>query len=326
MSDLQNPEGFNFQHPDTKPNLSEVGSFLEGRIINTEGKPGIRMSNDDLGNTVYTSTSKTEETFAGRLPCQLVVSDDGKKVLGQNPGLLQGIRNGTLMHKGVSIGGYESNVYQVPLETPTGSRDFALKYTFPLNLGYAQYHTSGIAAMRFMQLAEREKPIPHVRFLSPILATHNVTLTPFENDGLSFAHAMDYLDPQDPHRDKAIENKWSLQNPKVLAQLIKLRDMDSQLPDGERFYDQFIPTLEKSHYQLKDWVTQKIKTDQTLQDFKYDTGDTTIRQSVVDIEKLTQLFKRFRGNAKMRSGNEEFDGQFLSSLAMVELGAGVNDI
>lgn len=305
-----------------KPDLTDINSFLNGRLKTSPESPGVSISTDNLGNTVYTSLAQREETMAGLLPSQLVVSIEGKSVMKHNPGLLQGIRTGDIVTNARSIGGFESNVYKVSLDTEKGKKDFALKYTFPMDASNMGVFTSGVVAMRFMQEAHIEKPVPHVGYVEPIIATHDVTLAPFTYDGVSFADFMDFIDPHDFVKHRVIESLWPSYNPEAYGKLKAMRKLEDSLPQDRKFFNELFPAIGPYHNMIKEWVSRKITEDPELQKHKFDSADATIRQTVLDLDKMHGIMKRFKSNAKFGAGNEEFETSLLSTLSFVELALG----
>lgn len=320
---IPNPiEHMSFFDSDEKPSLDLVGVYLDRRLEDTKSSQngaGISVAKDSFGNTVYTSSNKEEATFAGKVPATLMASEGGKELVRLNPELLRNIQHGDLPPILPTMGGLESRVYKIALETGTGISEFALKYCFPVETNESYHHTSGVIAMRLMQLAQQEQPIHSIHYVVPLLASHDVTLAPFTFDGVPTTDVMELLRfPEDVTEIELLDDYGiSGDNAKLLLEMIKCE------PEIEKvFCGACQKVIADQTKVLSRWVKRQIATNPELASFAYNNLDTHLSQSVISIPTLYKAFVNFRNN--MESGSSSsFASNFLDSIALVELGAGL---
>lgn len=306
--------------------MVEMQSYFDRRLTRT-GNPGIRVSRDLIGNSVYESLEKREGTLAGEVPASLVASREGTDIIARNPGLLPKIYGGIVEQQGAITSGYESRVYQISLATEYGKEDFALKYTFPMheNIFPMQdfIHTSGIVAMRIMQLASKEKPVPSLHYVTPIFATHDITVAPFIEDRFSMRDILDLL----TYSYSALDTEEILQAnaldsvPNGLKEILQAESV-VQIQGEELFGLQIRKVIDKYTLSLKEWVDSAVNTHKEFSKFHFDSSDTSLAQSVVVLQKLSDLYKKFKADPTFNAQNEGFVSDLLGSLHLVELGIG----
>lgn len=322
-----NIEKMGFGEPySPKPTINTIQDFFDKRLKLTDERVGISISNDNLGNKVYSSLNKTEGTFAGEVKASLVATEEGIAIVARNHGLLKQIYTGNITPKSNSLGGFESHVYRIELETAEGQKDFALKYAFPVSAEgddddeTSYTHTSGIIAMRIMQMAEREKPVPYVKYISPVLATHDITLAPFIAEGIHTEDVISYLQyPNDELGIEEFEGKYNF-TPEQLNVLHEMLQYEGKAKESHGFYLELQKVLINNDEKLAKWVDDKVSSIGEFSSFQYSSGDTGLSQSVVSLEDLLHVFNRFKSDNNFSADNPEFSKAVLSSLALVELG------
>ncbi len=305
----------------SKPSMDTIQAFFDRRLTRDQSKSGITVSTDPLGNTCYRSNSTTEATLKSQsTPSELVASQAGQRLALNNPGLLRKIYDGSVHHKGKPIGGLEGLVYRVPLQTGDGVKDFALKYVFPVVTGRpdadvrAVFHSSGIAAMRMLQLAEREQPAG-AQFIAPVLATHDITLAPFLEDSLGL-HALMQLENSTDLNNLVIRNGLSIEQTNKIAEIIA-RDNGEENSFKVQLKDALKPTTET----IEDWVETEAEKPM-FSDFHYNIDGSAIGQGIIKIDDLARIHQRFATDDTYKAGNQEFLADLLRAIHIVELGVG----
>ena len=307
--------------------IDDIQVFFGKRLRPNSEKVGIKVGTDFLGNRVYTSLGTSEQTFAGFSPSSLVVSGEGRSLVACNHGLLKQIANGEVEHTGPVFEGFEGYIYRLSLLSDEGKKDFALKYSFPVSSddfaddgSYINTftHTSGIIAMRIMQLAEIERPV-NCRYAIPLLATHDITLTPFINDGVNTDELMRFL--RGGVSSYGFEMDYGLDEHKIDL-LDEMYDYEMNHQNDHSFFQELSKLYKVSDDALKEWVANKVATNGELQSFRYSSNDTGLGQSVISVEDLYRLFKRFKQEVEFNGDNPEFETAFLQTITLVELGRG----
>lgn len=306
----------------SKPAMDTIQAFFDRRLNHGSPQNGITVSKDELGNTCYRSNSTTEATLSSAsTPSELVASQAGKQLVLNNPGLLHKIYDGSIHHTAGPFGGLEGLVYRVPLQTGNGVEDYALKYTFPIVTGRpdkkveAVFHSSGIAAMRMLQLAQRARP-SGAQFIAPDLATHDITLAPFIKESIGLKDIM-HLENSTEVNELATQNALSSEHKKKIAEII-------QEVHGERkgsFKKQLLDALRPTSEEIEDWVESESEKPM-FSDFKYNIDGSAIGQSVIGIDDLSRIYQRFVRDRTYRAGNQEFLDDLLQACFIVELGVG----
>jgi hypothetical protein len=306
---------------ENKPSLVKIQRYLDTRLHSTEHQ-GVEVSHDFLGNTVITSLEQEEQTLAGTVPATFIASPEGRHIVVNNPGILSQIYHGTIPHISHTWHGLESKVYQIVLRTDAGQKEYALKYTFPINEIHKIY-TSGIVAMRMMQLAEKERPIPFIHYTVPVFATHDITVAPFVFNGISTINLLWCFDSPD--------NDWHLSNllhdvlaPKHKQLIRKMREREAVAIQNNQptFTNHVHEVLHKQDKVLVGWVHKQCRHYSEFTHHRYRTNDTTLRQSVINIEELYRLNTAYYENPTFNSFSPEFISALLNTLSVVELGGG----
>lgn len=164
---------------------------------------GIKQGIDSLGNAVYTSSQFHEIGLQGEvLPAHIVLSPDGQSLVRKNPGLLRDIAQGTI--KGEYVGeGDEGIVYRVVLQTHTGPKPFAVKYTFPIESvqpdtnRVVHSYTPRVDDMRLMQWAQKNLPY-RFQYVIPLIATNDIHVAPYLPDSISADLLQQILNDETP--------------------------------------------------------------------------------------------------------------------------------
>jgi hypothetical protein len=212
-------------------------------------------------------------------------------------------------------------VYRIALQTQAGQEEFALKYTCPVETDEAFYHTSGVVAMRVMQLAQQEQPVLGITYVVPVLATHDVTVSPFIFDGVTTSDVTLKL-----HYPKGItasklqdEHGFNSTNAGLLFDILQ----GEQGVSGEQsFFHAYAKVLDDQTEVLKSWVRGKINTTPEFARFSYNDSDTHLSQSVMSIPLFHEAYEQFRNDG--RNGlSPAFTQNILRSLGLIELGVGM---
>lgn len=309
----------------TKPSMDTIQAFFDRRLTRDQSQSGITVSTDPLGNTCYRSNSTTEATLKSpSTSSELVASQDGKQLVMNNPGLLRKIYDGSIHHKGKPIGGLEGLVYRVPLQTGDGVKDFALKYAFPVVSGRpdaeirAIFHSSGIAAMRMLQLAEREHPAG-AQFIAPVLAAHDITLAPFLEDSIGLHSLMQIKNSSDLNK-LVIRNGLSIEQTNKIAEIITHNNSEKN-----SFKTQLKDALKPTTETIEDWV--ETEADKPMfSDFHYNIDGSAIGQGIIKIDDFARIHQRFTADDTYKAGNQEFLADLLHAIHIVELGVGNTSI
>ncbi len=308
-----------------KPAMVDMEDYFSSRLRSSSSNLGMEIFKDNLGNVVFTSPLNTELTFSGDVPCRIVLSNEGKRLILQNSKLLRQIQEGSVRYEGKVLGGSEGCIYKIPLQTDEGSKDFALKCGFPIGTigSERRYFSSGIAAMYLMQLAEREKPVPYVNYVSPILATHDITIAPYVSEGHStndFWHLL--YEPGNKNGYKKFLDNY--QPAKRIRDILKfILDKERKQRSKKNFYTHFEEVLNNQNDDLCEWTAKKCKSDNLLIENRFTGEDTSLYQSVVSIEEIFPIFQRFYSDPKFDSSHPEFIAGVLRTISMVELGIGI---
>jgi hypothetical protein len=306
-----------------KPSIGRIQQYLDNRLQFTQ-KIGLTVSNDFLGNTVITSSEHEEQTLAGTVPATFIASPEGKHIIANNPGILSQIHNGTIPHLNHIWHGLESKVYKIVLQTDAGQKDYALKYTFPIHEMHGIY-TSGIVAMRLMQLAERERPIPDIHYTVPIFATHDLTVAPFVFDGISiykFMLCLEFPD-RDDYLSELLNANDLTSKQKFIIREMRQREHTARQENQVTFFNQMDTALERERGNLKDWVNKQCRLYPEFTQHRYNTMDTFLRESVVNLEAIHELGRVNYENSAFNSFNPGFVTSLLDTLSLVELGVGM---
>jgi hypothetical protein len=189
--------------------------------------------------------------------------------------------------------------------------------------GYEYMHTPGVIAMRMMQLAAQEQPVPHIEYVSPLLATYDMTLSPFMHDGVS-AEVIDQIG----YRETAISRLFTKkENPNNLSpEHLRLFTKMENHPERFAFSSSAQAVLRRQTRTLTKWVDKKVAQVDELSTFHYNSSDTSVDQSVVSIEGLYDVFTYFTQRGESRVNKSEFEKALLQSLALVEIGIGSKNI
>jgi len=281
------------------------------------------VSRDFLGNTVITSLEHDEYTLAGISPATIIASSEGKHIIATNQELLSKIQNGSISHARRSWYGYESRVYQITLQKDNDYKTYALKYTFPTNKSLGIF-TSGIVAMRMMQLAEKERPVPYIRYTVPIFATHDITVSPFVHNGLSISDMMSWINSSEDSKDDSSfmhDNNLTLKQ-KQIIRTMKYWEHEALKDTMLTFKYHIITVLNSQKQILCDWVNTQINRYPEFNMHRYDASDTTLMQSVVNLDDMYNLGQQFYNNQRYNSSNPTFVSSVLKTLSLVELGIG----
>lgn len=297
-----------------KPDLNAVNDYFQKRLHATESRPTpfpFTITHDSLGNTVYTSTVKAEETLSGNVPATLIASKEGKMVIHHNPHLLTKVAQGTIIGEVVGEG-QEGKVYKIPLQTTTGWKDFALKYTFPIHnggeLGAQDIYTPGIDQMRVLQRAEQENPTPGVTFATPYLATLDITLAPYIPDTVSAR----LLRGQNHLSDKAKENLRSIVGKQTL----------------EEIHSPFMEAYSQSTKRIKDTLQKWFEEQQDLplvtKEVTFDTGNAD--PFLVYVPSLYTLYQAYQKNPELieAENTQQLDVEVGKCLVVTEMTVGVH--
>ena len=309
----------NQSQPDlpVNPELHQMEEYFNIRLkTDTQTPAGIIKSVDELGNSVYTSANKTEATLAGEQAATLIATKEGKDVVLNNTGLLKQIATGDIPFEGIEFG---DNVYPIELNTSEGMKRFVVKY-IPYDADEREImHMSGIAAMRIMQRAEHEKPITNLTFVTPILATHDMTMAPFVNDGTTVEELEHYvLENKDTRTNLYPERDWS-HAPHALAMLEELREV-YKTPDGEEFVTAILQETEYISRLLNEWTTKVIEGSDEFKSFNLNY-DAMLGQFVIDTTKIMDLFEEYKNKPEeWRIGNG-FSEELMKIMGVVELAA-----
>jgi len=281
------------------------------------------VSHDFMGNTVIASLEHNEQTLAGLVPATFIASPEGVHLLANNPGILSQIYDGHVIQGNNTLGGMESKVYTIFLITNDGKKEFALKYTFPIDEGRDKFFTSGIVAMRLMQLAEEQRPIPHIHYTVPIFATHDITVAPFTFHGISTNKLIRYLDnPNYSFMVSNLLNDVFRQEERDMIREMGHWESEAQQKYQSSFVDHVHATFEEQRKILVDWVSQQFRYYRELAQHRYSTIDTSLMQSVVNIEEVYALSRKYYADPSFNSYDPTFVSTLLNSLSLIELGIG----
>lgn len=148
-------------------------------LTQTFGESGIAVT-----NRLFMSINKKERLVKGKpVPAQMLASEKGMELVRNNPGLLGAIEIGALPTVR-TFKGTEGVLNLVYLHESDGSQTpYLIKYTHAIirndqkNDDYI--YTPQVDAMRFMQLAQAEQPIEGINYVAPLLATIDMSITPF---------------------------------------------------------------------------------------------------------------------------------------------------
>jgi len=304
--------------------MSKIQEYFNGRLKFTQ-KNGVVISGDFLGNTVITSVERSEQTFAGKTPASLVASPEGIHILAANPGVLTQIYDGTILHQKHIWGGLESKIYKIVLQTPVEPKEFALKYTFPIN-EMGGLFTSGIIAMRMMQLAQKERPIPHIHYTVPIFATHDITVAPFTFDGITTDKLIYSLNnPNKANVSYLLKDVLLEKHKQLISEMID-RETIRRHADQPTFIHSMNSIIHTYDQVLVGWVKKQCRQYPVFSQHKYKINDTCLAQSVVNIEPLYALSNQFYENPMLYSFDPKFTQDFLHTLSLVELGVGMRRV
>jgi hypothetical protein len=314
------PETLKFLRISQKPTLGTIERYFAKRL-QPEPETSMFISGDFLGNTLVTSMEHTETTFTGLMPSSFIASPEGIHIIAQNPSLLKNISRGAIQRVGCTMGGLESNVYKIILQTDSGPKEHSLKYTFPVN-EFGGCFTSGIAAMQLMQLAHKEKPIPYIGYTVPIIATHDITIAPFVSDGVDLFDFIESL------RSSMLE--WKLKqmlktlsgHKRRMMFAMKQYEIEHLHDNTFSFTEQLSLAAKNQKNYLVSWVKKQTSLYSEFKFHRINTFDTSLNQTVVDIEGLYALFIEFHQNPTFNASHPEFMKQFLQSLSLIELGIG----
>jgi hypothetical protein len=319
---IEAPKSLKYIRSDDKPPIDSIQQYLDNRLQNNHDI-GLIPSNDFLGNIVITSLEHEEQTLAGLLPATIVASPEGVHIIANNPGILSEIYDGTVSRWSNTLGGHESRVYTIFLITDTGLKEFALKYTFPINDGGDKFFTSGIIAMRMMQLIEKKRPVPYIHYTVPVFATHDFTVAPFSFHGISTSKLLNCLEypDKDYYKSRLLDEVFTQTERDMIWKMTQWEYHAFQ-NNQPRFIYHVNKVIDNQGKILIAWVDEQIHRFPEFRQHRYSSRDTSLRQSVVNLDKIYTLYKKYYSNPLFISSYPTFTSELLNSLSLVELGVG----
>ncbi len=297
------------------PELHEMQDYFDIRTKTDPQKTsGIAVSNDAWGNKVYASLNKTEDTMAGEQPATLIASSEGRRVLLCNSGLLRKIQTGDIPLEGIK---FQSNIYPIELDTPEGKRKFVLKYADYKNMEKYKTHVSGIEAMRIMQMASKEQPLPGVSYAVPLLATHDFTIAPLLYEGLALDEMIGYLDEEsNEYRRERIETAWN-RSPEAVKTLRLLKE-ENKTPIGRNFLSAIWDETNWASQKARKWIEKTVEKTPEFQAFKLH-NDFGAHQYVIDMSNLMDLYEKYKSQPEEWRVDDGFGEELMKILGVVEM-------
>jgi hypothetical protein len=271
-----------------KPRLDQIGNYIADRLNGPEA--GIEVSKDNLGNHVYKSLGKTEATLFGPRESTLVASSEGVDLVRNNPGILHLLTKPDETF--IRIGGKtEGEVYKVPLKVGGKLEYFAVKYYFPIDRPSDVIFTPGIDQMRIMQLAEKEQPLDGLKYATPLLATIDMTVSPFIEDSLNMSEFLDALH-NISERKQISEANLSDEARSMIAQM-KRYDLQQNIDANT-----ILPKLNFALYDvlegLSSWLkeaSKRLPFDVFSENLLYDEPEN-LRNFLISIPEMWEVFQK----------------------------------
>ncbi len=319
---------FHFIDGDEKPDIDEMEGYFQARLKGTAWE-GITINRDKKdGNYVITSLGKTEHTFAGEVPATMLISREGRKLIHDNRGLLQDIVFGP--EDAELIGeGMEGKVYAIMLDVGATQKEYALKYIFPVMpdaVDSAYIFMPGIQTMRLMQQAEKEKPVHGLKYAVPVLATIDMTLSPYIENNTNLSDILDYYAQVIKYNRSSHGTLHDQPRDTTHDMIDEIAHYDRQhSSDDSKFMTQVNICLERAETQLSTWMQEKKRQDPVLQAARIDPiRETGIPQStLITLKPLYDLFTKFKTDPSFNAGNPEFMDELMQMCTVVEMTTGI---
>lgn len=306
---------------DAKPGMGQIRDYFRQRLHGEQ--MGIAPSRDALGNWVFSSSGLQESTLHDTHPAQLVVSAQGRDILRRNRGLLHRIARGELEAEEIGEG-QEGKVYKIELDTPDGIKPFALKYTFPIERDPEPdqdelIYTPGIDQMRWLQEVQRQSPLPNLEVAVPVLATMDITLTPFVENALEMNEVSRALFRIGyPIEDLPISD----QNKAFLS---SIRTEESEGNQHDSFRKLVLYHLTDVKKGLGDWFHTKVDNDRLdIVSQRVSIAEPESPSNLlVSLDKLEELYKRYKsGESIFQYDNPDFIDALRGCCTLIELSVG----
>jgi len=323
--------------PEQKPQLEDMSAYFNSRLRSTGDKKGIRVSTDTSGNSLYTSLQHSEDTLDVDSPAMLAVSPDGKQLILRNRGLLKQIADPPADLPVISEGS-EGRIYLLSLNTPKGTEDFALKYTFGMDgieeKGSTTF-TPGVDQMRLLQLMGKEQPIPGLHYATPVMASLDMTLSPLVPGTLSTAQlfALEFIWKYKPDELGAAIDRVSNTRIINLAQQQMLKEIfNYEKSHPNEFLSKFLATYKTAQHGLYEW----LESNPQVQELPFVTARNNINFVEAEIipniagsvPAIYEFFKRYKDNPAIISENDQaaFQTDVRNCIWLIEAMKGQNNI
>lgn len=293
-------------------------SISEGLTVQSDVM--MAKNGDRIVNRLLTSTNASESVLENReVPSQILISDQGADLIRRNKVLLRRIQTGEL-EAIKTMKGKEGYLKVVMLSTADGEKPFVIKYTSAVKDIEQEmiFFTPQVDSMRILQLANVERPVAGMNYLAPMIATVDISVTPYIEHSIN-------LDKLALIKDKNDLAELNLdQTTRELLTQVFQHPLGKKALDfiGYNLFD-IISPKSWPFRKVEEWVLNKVKTLQgTLLTKQTGRQESFLpHNTIIDLRKLLELLNSIPVNTIVLRAtdyddktNRETETEFLRNL------------